>query len=53
MEETQGGDFIDGACTGIGIMTFAFFAGAITLGAGSALVLGIAGGVCTANSLIN
>lgn len=53
MECQTGGDFIDGACTGVGIATLAFFAGAISFGAGAAFVLGVAGGVCVANEIAN
>jgi len=51
MECLTGGDFWDGACTGIGIATFAFFAGAISFGAGAAFALGVAGGVCVGVAL--
>lgn len=47
MENLEGGfNFWDGACSGIGIASFAFLAGSITLGAGAAFVLGAAGGAC-------
>jgi len=56
MEHLQGGlgsGFLNGACSGIAIASFAFFAGAFTFGAGAAVVLGAAGAACGAYALLD
>lgn len=45
MELTQGGDNIEWACVGVGVV--GIVSGFFTLGFGTALAIGMAGGVCT------
>ncbi|MCF6224360.1 MAG: hypothetical protein L3J34_11615 [Flavobacteriaceae bacterium] len=51
MESLEGGGFITGMCSGIAIASFMFFAGAISFGVGSAIVLGAAGAACASYSI--
>ena len=56
MEQIEGGrfgsDFWDGACGGVVVVGLAFAVGAVTLGAGAGLLVGVASAVCYARSII-